>query len=207
MVRPGTLRYRRAVGIMLLNRQSEVFVGRRIDMPTMPAWQMPQGGIDPGETPRRAALRELKEEIGTDKAEILGESRAWLIYDLPAELVGRIWGGRYRGQRQKWFVMRFTGDDSEINLEAEHPEFSAWKWVPIEELPDLVVSFRRQVYLAVLAEYRELTRGLSRSLSELLADPIVHMRMAADGVSETELYDLLRRVSESLHQYRHNEQQ
>jgi putative (di)nucleoside polyphosphate hydrolase len=153
MVRPGTLRYRRAVGIMLLNRQSEVFVGRRIDMPTMPAWQMPQGGIDPGETPRRAALRELKEEIGTDKAEILGESRAWLIYDLPAELVGRIWGGRYRGQRQKWFVMRFTGSDGNINLATENPEFDAWQWIAPERLPQLIVPFKRQLYLDVLTEF------------------------------------------------------
>lgn len=155
MVRPGTLRYRRAVGIMLLNRQSEVFVGRRIDMPKMPAWQMPQGGIDPGETPRRAALRELKEEIGTDKAEILGESRAWLIYDLPAELVGGIWGGRYRGQRQKWFVMRFTGSDGDINLATQHPEFEAWRWVAPERLPQLIVPFKRQLYIDILAEFRE----------------------------------------------------
>src|SRR5215472_13705143 len=99
-------RYRRAVGIMLLNRDGEVFVGRRIDMPAMPAWQMPQGGIDPGETPLQAALRELKEEIGTDQAEVLGESRIWLTYDVPAELAAGLWGGRYRGQRQKWFAMR-----------------------------------------------------------------------------------------------------
>src|SRR5215475_12592054 len=112
----GTLGYRSGVGIMLLNPVGEVFVGRRIDMPVMPAWQMPQGGIDPGETPRQAALRELKEEIGTDKAEILGESAGWLQYDLPSDLAGGIWGGRYRGQRQKWFVMRFTGSDADIDL-------------------------------------------------------------------------------------------
>src|SRR4029077_6820138 len=106
--------YRPGVGIMLLNRAGEVFVGRRIDMPAMPAWQMPQGGIDPGETPLQAALRELKEEIGTAKAELLAESQHWLKYDLPAGLARDIWGGRYRGQQQKWFAMRFIGDDSDI---------------------------------------------------------------------------------------------
>jgi len=146
--------YRPGVGIMLLNPAGEVFVGRRIDMPAMPAWQMPQGGIDPGETPRQAALRELKEEIGTDKAEILGESRVWLKYDLPVELAAARWGGRYRGQRQKWFAMRFTGDDSDINLAAEHPEFDAWKWVSPERLPDVIVSFKRQLYIDILAELR-----------------------------------------------------
>ena len=152
----ATPRYRPAVGIMLLNRYGAVFVARRIDMPAaMPAWQMPQGGIDPGETPRQAALRELKEEIGTDKAEILGESRVWLKYDLPIELAGGIWGGRYRGQRQKWFVMRFTGSDGDINLATERPEFDAWQWVTPERLPDLIVPFKRQLYIDILTEFRE----------------------------------------------------
>jgi len=115
---------------MLLSRAGEVFVARRIDMPMLPAWQMPQGGIDPGETPAQAALRELKEEIGTDKAEILGESRMWLKYDLPVEFAGGVWGGGYRGQRQKWFAMRFTGNDTDIDLATDHPEFDAWKWIP-----------------------------------------------------------------------------
>jgi putative (di)nucleoside polyphosphate hydrolase len=150
-----TLRYRPAVGIMLLNRKGEVFVARRIDMPMTPAWQMPQGGIDPGETPRQAALRELQEEIGTDKAEILGESRGWLKYDLPAELAGGIWGGRFRGQRQKWFVMRFTGDDRDIDLATEHPEFDLWQWVAPARLPELIVPFKRQLYIDILDEFRE----------------------------------------------------
>ena len=152
----ATLHYRPAVGIMLLNRHGEVFVGHRIDMPEMPAWQMPQGGVDPGETPRQAAIRELEEEIGTAKADILAESRVWLTYDLPVELAGGIWGGRYRGQRQKWFVMRFTGSDGDINLATEHPEFDAWQWVAPDRLPDLIVPFKRQLYIDILAEFRAL---------------------------------------------------
>jgi putative (di)nucleoside polyphosphate hydrolase len=146
--------YRAAVGVMLLNRTGEVFVARRIDMPMMPAWQMPQGGIDPGETPLQAALRELKEEIGTDKAELLGESRGWLKYDLPAELAGGVWGGRYRGQRQKWFAMRFTGNDVDIDLATDHPEFDAWKWIPPKQLPEIIVPFKRRLYIDILAEFR-----------------------------------------------------
>jgi putative (di)nucleoside polyphosphate hydrolase len=151
--------YRPAVGIMLINHDGLVFVGRRIDMPAgLAAWQMPQGGIDPGEMPRQAALRELKEEVGTDKAEILGESHRWLHYDVPEELwiqLGGLWGGRYRGQRQKWFAMRFTGEDSDINLATEHPEFDACEWVEPERLPELIVPFKRQLYCDVLAEFRE----------------------------------------------------
>ena len=151
---PGTPGYRPAVGIMLLNPAGKVFVARRIDMPRMPAWQMPQGGIDKGENPRQAALRELKEEIGTDKVEILGESRMWLKYDLPVELAGGVWGGRYCGQRQKWFAMRFTGNDKDIDLATDHPEFDAWKWIRPERLPEMIVPFKRQLYLDVLAEFR-----------------------------------------------------
>jgi putative (di)nucleoside polyphosphate hydrolase len=146
--------YRPAVGIMLLNEHGRVFVARRIDMPMVPAWQMPQGGIDPGETPRQAAFRELKEEIGTASAEILGESRGWLKYDLPPDLARGMWGGRYRGQRQKWFAMRFTGRDADIDLATEHPEFDAWKWSAPELLPELIVPFKRQLYIDILAEFR-----------------------------------------------------
>jgi putative (di)nucleoside polyphosphate hydrolase len=145
--------YRPGVGIMLLNRMGWVFVGRRIDMPAgLAAWQMPQGGIDAGETPRQAALRELNEEIGTDRADIIAETPHWLSYDLPPELAGR-WDGRYRGQRQKWFAMRFLGEDSEIDPSATpHPEFDAWEWVAPERLPDLIVPFKRQLYCDILAE-------------------------------------------------------
>ena len=148
--------YRPAVGIMLLNREGNVFVGRRIDMPAgLAAWQMPQGGIDPGETARQAAFRELKEEVGTDKAEILAETRGWLHYDLPSDIASRMWSGRWRGQRQKWFLMRFTGEDSDINPATEHPEFDAWEWVEPQRLPDLIVPFKRQLYCDLLAEFRE----------------------------------------------------
>lgn len=147
--------YRPAVGIMLLNPERLVFVGRRIDMPAgLAAWQMPQGGIDPGETPAVAALRELREEAGTDKAEILGETEGWHHYDLPPEIARGMWRGQYRGQRQKWFAMRFTGDDCDIELATEHPEFDAWEWVAPERLPELIVPFKQTLYREVLAELR-----------------------------------------------------
>lgn len=152
--------YRPAVGIMLLNRRGDVFVARRIDIAALPAWQMPQGGIDPGEAPRQAALRELAEEIGTGKAEIVAESRDWMTYDLPAALAAKMWGGRYSGQRQKWFVMRFTGCDADIDLATSHPEFDAWRWVPVDALPELIVSFKRQLYIEVVSEFREHCRRL-----------------------------------------------
>jgi putative (di)nucleoside polyphosphate hydrolase len=156
-MKSGKRGYRSAVGVMLLNRMGEVFVGRRIDMvDAARPWQMPQGGIDRGETPRQAALRELKEEIGTDKAEILGESRLWLKYELPVELASGVWDGRYRGQRQKWFAMRFTGNDTDIDLATEHPEFDAWKWIQPERLPEVIVPFKRQLYINILAEFRSL---------------------------------------------------
>jgi putative (di)nucleoside polyphosphate hydrolase len=189
--------YRPCVGVMLLNSRGEVLVARRSDVGGE-AWQMPQGGIDDGEEPHAAAIRELKEEIGTDRAEILAESRSWLCYDLPPEMSDRARHLGWRGQRQKWFIMRFIGEDSEINLAAEPAEFDAWKWVAPRELPDLIVSFKRQVYIALLMEFPELTRGHYHSIRELISDPIVQMTMAADSVSERELYELLRGVAKKL---------
>lgn len=151
---PSALPYRPCVGIMLINKEGHIFVARRVDTPG--AWQMPQGGIDPGESPAVAALRELEEEIGTGKAVLLAESNQWLSYDLPPNLLGKVWGGKYRGQTQKWVACRFTGSDADINLETEHPEFDAWQWVSVEELPRLIVSFKRAIYDAVVKEFGHL---------------------------------------------------
>jgi putative (di)nucleoside polyphosphate hydrolase len=147
--------YRAGVGIMLLDPGRRVFVGRRIDM-AGENWQMPQGGIDRGESPRQAALRELEEEIGTGKAEFLAESAGWLRYEVPQGIAGRLWGGRYRGQMQKWFAMRFTGTDGDIDVATAHPEFNAWRWVAAAELPALIVPFKRQLYHDILAEFGKL---------------------------------------------------
>ena len=144
------LPYRPCVGIMLFNQDGKVFVGKRIDQ-TVEGWQMPQGGIDEGETPRQAVLRELREEVGTDKAEIIGEMENWLTYDLPPHLVGVAFHGRYRGQRQKWFALRFTGQDPDIDITAHEPEFAEWKWLALEALPHLIVPFKRDTYRQVLA--------------------------------------------------------
>ena len=149
------LPYRPCVGVMLLNPEGLVFVGRRIEQ-TVEGWQMPQGGIDEGETPVQAALRELKEEIGTDKAEILREHSDWLAYDLPQHLLGVALHGRYRGQRQKWIAMRFTGSDADIDVATEEPEFAEWKWLAMEALPRLIVPFKRDTYAKVIAEFHDL---------------------------------------------------
>ena len=146
------LPYRPGVGMMLLNDKRQVFVARRIDMKSE-AWQMPQGGIDDGESPRETCLRELQEEIGTDKAEIIAETHDWLHYDLPPELIPIIWKGQFRGQRQKWFLLHFTGTDSDIDIETEHPEFLEWKWANPAELPNFIVPFKQQLYHDLLKEF------------------------------------------------------
>lgn len=146
------LPYRPGVGMMLYNSTKKIFVAKRLDM-RAEAWQMPQGGIDEGEEPRPAAMRELAEEIGTDKATIMAESRDWYTYDLPPDLIPKVWGGRFRGQRQKWFLMRFDGEDSDINIETEHPEFLEYKWVVPAELPGVIVPFKRKLYEALVEEF------------------------------------------------------
>ena len=152
------LAYRPCVGIMVLNRDGLIWIGRRSDAKNKIEggtwWQMPQGGIDKGEDPRAAAHRELFEETHIRSAEIIGEHSQWLDYDLPKELIGKKWGGKYRGQTQKWFAMRFLGDDAEIDISPdEHEiEFDAWRWAKRSELMDLIVPFKREVYRAVLDE-------------------------------------------------------
>jgi putative (di)nucleoside polyphosphate hydrolase len=154
-LRHEDLPYRPCVGVMLINRDGFVFVGRRIDQ-TVEGWQMPQGGIDDGETPVEAALRELEEEIGTNKAEPLREMKEWLAYDLPQHLLGVALHGKYRGQRQKWIAMRFEGTDADINIKTKDPEFAQWKWLAMEALPRLIVPFKRDTYEKVIAEFQDL---------------------------------------------------
>lgn len=157
--------YRPCVGITVINRDGLVWVGRRADAQGDAEgrgawWQMPQGGIDEGEAPNAAALRELIEETGMRTVRILGETEGWLRYDLPDELVGKAWGGRYRGQEQKWFAVRFLGDEAEINITSpdEKAEFTEWRWVPISELAELVVPFKRPVYLEVVEAFTPLAQ-------------------------------------------------
>ena len=149
------LPYRPGTGVVLLNPENRVFVGQRIDT-SIEAWQMPQGGIDAGEDAKTAALRELEEEIGTRNVKVLARAKNWLTYDLPDELVGKVWGGQFRGQRQAWFLMRFLGCDADITLATAHPEFRAWKWIPFDEVVKTIVPFKRDVYGRVLAEFRPL---------------------------------------------------
>jgi putative (di)nucleoside polyphosphate hydrolase len=148
------LPYRPCAGVMLLNCDGLAFVGQRLDT-TMEAWQMPQGGIDEGEDARTAAIRELGEEIGvaTEHVEPIAEAPGEFLYDLPDDLVGKVWKGRYRGQRQKWFLYRFTGEDTDINLATEHPEFSTWRWLDPHVLPQLIVPFKRRLYEDVIAAF------------------------------------------------------
>lgn len=152
----SNLPYRRNVGAVLFNPSGLVLVAHRLGMPMHEGpdggWQLPQGGIDDGEAPRDAVLRELEEEVGTARAEIIGEHPDWLTYDLPPHLVGVAWNGRFRGQMQRWFALRFLGQDSDIRLDAHHEqEFDAWRWAPLHRLPNLAVGFKRPVY-EVLAE-------------------------------------------------------
>lgn len=152
----AALPYRPNVGVMLINAEGLIFAGQRIDS-EVPAWQMPQGGIDEGEEPRAAALRELEEEIGVAPAlvQVVAETPDWLTYDLPAEIVPRIWKGRYRGQKQKWFLMRFMGRDDQIVLDRHTPEFSTWRWIDAEAILDAIVPFKREMYARVIDSFRQ----------------------------------------------------
>ncbi len=155
MTHPTDLPYRPCAGIMLINRDGRAFAGQRIDT-SVEAWQMPQGGIDPGEDAETAAIRELGEEIGVgpDHVELVAIAPGEFFYDLPEDLIGKVWKGKWRGQRQKWFLYRFVGDDGDIDLETGHPEFRAWRWVDPAELPRLIVPFKRKLYAEVLAAFQ-----------------------------------------------------
>ncbi|MGL4415654.1 RNA pyrophosphohydrolase [Roseinatronobacter monicus] len=152
----ANLPYRPCVGIMLINAQGHIFAAQRLDSAT-PAWQMPQGGIDEGENPGAAALRELEEEISVtpDLVAPLSETRDWLAYDLPAEIVPRIWNGCYKGQKQRWFLMRYLGRDDQIDIQTAHPEFSEWRWIAADEMLDAIVPFKREIYAQVIDEFRD----------------------------------------------------
>jgi putative (di)nucleoside polyphosphate hydrolase len=166
MIELEMLPYRPCVGVMLIKPEGGVFVGRRADRTDAPEgagrwWQMPQGGLDEGEDPEEAARRELLEETGVRSVRFLARTRDWLAYDLPAELVGVAWEGRYRGQKQLWFAARFEGEESEIDIgprEGHEQEFDAWRWASVQELPSLIVPFKRKVYLSVIEELGALAR-------------------------------------------------
>tara|TARA_B000000565_G_C23510461_1_gene271708 strand:- start:24 stop:491 length:468 start_codon:yes stop_codon:yes gene_type:complete len=147
------LPYRKGVGMMVFDNNKKIFVGKRIDNQT--SWQMPQGGVDNNEDYEIAAKRELYEETGIQSVRIIQESKAVYTYDLPEYLLGKIWRGKYMGQKQKWFLMKFLGPDSEINLNQKYPEFNQWKWVDIDDLPTLIVPFKKELYLSVIQEFRK----------------------------------------------------
>lgn len=151
------LPYRPCVGVVLLNANGLVFAGQRIDNASS-AWQMPQGGIDPGEEPVEAALRELTEETGIPASlvTVVAESNEWLPYELPVDLIPKLWKGRFRGQKQRWFVMRFNGTDNDVNIKTEHQEFSEWRWLAASTILDEIVPFKRDVYSAVFAEFSDI---------------------------------------------------
>ena len=151
----GEMDYRLNVGICLLDNAGRIFAAQRIDTPG-PYWQMPQGGIDANEDPLSAALRELKEEIGTNSAHLVYEFPQWLAYDLPPDLQGKLWGGNFKGQKQKWFVFKFNGQDHEINIATEHPEFSHWSWMPPQELLENVVPFKKEIYELIIGQVLKL---------------------------------------------------
>lgn len=160
MTKKKDLPYRLGVGVVLLNAEGHVFVAQRIDTPG--AWQLPQGGIDKNEDPVLAVMRELEEEIGTNNAKIIAETDGWLTYDLPKDVRKKVWKGKYRGQKQKWYAMRFLGQDDDIDLEADkHPEFSEWRWTGMLGLPDLIVPFKRDLYVEIVDSFKHLAGTLA----------------------------------------------
>lgn len=152
MINPKNLPYRKGVGMMVFNDDKKIFVGKRID--NQKAWQMPQGGVDENEDCFSAARRELYEETGIQSIRVIEKSKEKYTYDLPEYLLGKIWKGKYKGQRQRWFLIKFLGPDSEINLNQKYPEFNEWKWVDIDELSNLIVPFKKELYLSVIKEFQ-----------------------------------------------------
>lgn len=149
------LPFRPGVGMMILNKDNKVFVGKRLDTKT-DRWQMPQGGIDLGETPSKAAFREMEEEIGSNKGNIIAESKYWYSYRIPSNVSHKLWNGQYCGQKQKWFLIRFCGKDEDINIKTELPEFEDWMWVDIDQLLSLIIPFKKKLYKQVIEEFRSL---------------------------------------------------
>jgi putative (di)nucleoside polyphosphate hydrolase len=152
MINSKNLPYRKGVGMMVFNDDKKIFVGKRID--NQKAWQMPQGGVDENEGCSSAAKRELYEETGIQSIRVIEKSKEKYTYDLPEYLLGKIWKGKYKGQKQRWFLIKFLGPDSEINLNQKYPEFNEWKWVDIDELSNLIVPFKKELYLSVIKEFQ-----------------------------------------------------
>ena len=151
--------YRSGVGLILLNNKAEVFIGKRLDS-IVEAWQMPQGGIDKGETALQSLLRESREEIGTDNIKIIEESKSWYRYDLPTDLQDKLWGGKYYGQEQKWFLAQYLGTDEEININTKKPEFIDWKWISFDQLSSVIVNFKQQLYKNLELEFGPIVKKL-----------------------------------------------
>ena len=152
MINSKNLPYRKGVGMMVFNDDKKIFVGKRID--NQKAWQMPQGGVDENEDCFSAARRELYEETGIQSIRVIEKSKEKYTYDLPEYLLGKLWKGKYKGQKQRWFLIKFLGPDSEINLNQKYPEFNEWKWVDIDELSNLIVPFKKELYLSVIKEFQ-----------------------------------------------------
>ena len=150
----NNLPLRLGVGVVLLNSENKIFVGKRIDNP-LNFWQMPQGGVDENENLFNAALRELEEETSVKNVKLIKEIDFWLTYELPKNLLGKIWNGKYRGQKQKWFIMKFIGNDKEINIKTKNPEFIEWKWIEVDDLPKVIVDFKKDVYMKLLIELKK----------------------------------------------------
>ena len=150
-----TLPFRHGVGMMIINKDGHIFVGKRVES-KFEAWQMPQGGILTGETPSRAVFREMKEEIGCDCGNIIAETKKWYSYNIPDFLISKLWSGQFKGQKQKWFLVEFTGSDEDINVHTEIPEFREWRWVSVGEILDIIVPFKKRLYSAVIKEFEHL---------------------------------------------------